>query len=289
MSASWAYGAWGSLPWGGASLTPGVNPPLIIYKYPTPNSIDVLENAPVIVSFFDPDLDLNTATAQLYIDGILAYDGATGFQSGFTGRVTNLSGVLTVQAYPLIGWAYEATVTASASIQDSGGRSASATWSWKVRANPICYAGTAPLPIELAIQQPMTLFLELEPVRQELLNNVLKITSLVKNAGNKAARVAYQHAFSTELSTVQNQYRLKDKKALQTTVCERQNVLITDEALMKLRPRIQAGIESLFTLGALPEVYTTGFSDYLDSTLPAYRVSLVANMIILARSYEIAS
>lgn len=286
MSASWGTGAWGSTPWGGGVVTPGVNPPQIIAKTPIPGAIDVLESAVVSVSFFDADYDLNTSTAEIKLNGNTAYSGVTGFSPGYAGIVTTIGGVHTVQVFAIAGWPYEAVITAYAYIEDLGGRSTAATWSWTIRANPICYTGTAPLPIELAIQQPLTLVLDLEPARQQLLNSVVKTNTLVKQQGNKAARVIYQYGFSTEINTVLNTYRLRDEDAIRSTVCERENVIITDRALTDIKDRIQAGIEALYTLKVIPQPYITNFMNYMDSTLPSYRVAVVATVVLLARAYE---
>jgi hypothetical protein len=290
MSVSWGAGVWGATPWGGGvTPTPGANPPQIISKSPASGAIDVLESAVVAVSFFDIDYDLNTASTVIKLNGVTVYSGTSGFSTGYTGVVTTLGGVHTVQVYPILGWSYESVITAYAYIEDMGGRSVSATWSWTIRANPICYTGVAPLPIETAIQQPLTLVLDLEPARQQILNNVLKTRTYVKQSGNKAARVVYQYAFSTEISAVLNPYRLRDNDALKTTVCEKENILITDKALMDIKDRIHAGIEALYTLKVIPQQYITNFMDYLDSTLPSYRVCVVANVVTLARAYEISN
>ena len=291
MTTGWGTGTWGFTAWGGTlpSSVVGTHAPQIIDKSPAPNAINVREDSPVAVWFFDADYDLDTPSAQIVINGVLAYDGVTGFQSGFTGRTSYSAGSFIVTVVRLGGWSYEQVVTVTASISDLTALSVSETWSWTVRANPVCYAGVTPLTIELQIQQPMTTFIELEVPRQVILANALKIAKLVNQQGNKAARVVYQLGFATELSTVLNRYNVRDTEALKTTVCERQNILIIDAQLHAVRDRIKAGIESLYTLRALPQEYVTGFMDYLDSTLPSYRVSLVANLVMLARAHETRS
>jgi hypothetical protein len=291
MTTGWGTGSWGFTAWGGtipASVV-GTHNPQIIDRAPVPNALGVREDAPVAVWFFDADYNLDTATAQIVINGELAYLGSSGFQPGYTGRVTYNAGSLIVLVARLGGWEFDEVVTVSAEIYDLTSLYTSDTWSWTVRANPICYTGVAPLPIEIKIQSPMDSFLEIEVARQVLFDNVLKLGRNVPQQGNKAARVIYQLAFETELSTILNPYNLKNKPALETTVCERENILVVDAQLQTIRGRIQAGIESLFTLQALPQAYVTGFTDYLDSTLPSYRVSLVANMVLLARAFETRS
>jgi hypothetical protein len=161
------------------------------------------------------------------------------------------------------------------------------TWDWTTRENPVCYTGLTPLPIELKIQQPMQQFLDLEPLRATFMDVALKTQpASTRQRNNKAARVIYQYGFSTELHTLLNPYRLRDKDALNSTVCERENVVKIDAALNKFKDRTQAGIQSLLTLGALPREYISGLVDYQDSTLPSYRVSLAANLLMFARSIE---
>jgi hypothetical protein len=168
------------------------------------------------------------------------------------------------------------------------GLSVDDTWSWRTRSNPICYTGLNPLEIESAIQQPLTAVLDLEPVRQVFINNALKVQdTAIANELNKATRVIYQHAFSTELSTVLNPYILRDENALASIVCERQNTLLIDQALTVYKERIRAGFQALFNQGSIPEELLNAFVDYQDSTIYSYRVSLVAIALLLARSIEL--
>lgn len=287
MSSKWGFSEWGKSPWGLA--VSGISEPQIINRFPLPNSIDVAENTPIAVWFFDADFNLDTSTTLIVINGVTAYSGVSGFSPEYTGTVNVTAGSLVIQLFKLGGFNYEETVTITASISDTTALSTTDTWSWKVKANPLCYGGNAPLPIELIIQQPIELFIGLEAARQALFDSVIKTNVAVNQRGNKAARVIYQLAFSTELSTVLNPYNLKNKDALKTTVCERENILKIDQRISTVKEPIKLGIQELYNKRVLPQEYVTGFMDYLDSALPSYRVSLVANMVLLARAYETRS
>jgi hypothetical protein len=288
MSSKWGFSSWGLSSWGYSQFA-GQSSPQIVQKAPLPNAVDVPEDAGVSVWFFDKDYNLDTSTVLITINGSTAYSGTGGFGLGYTGIVTYSAGSLIIQLIKLDGWAYGETVTVSASVFDTTALSVSDTWSWRVKENPICYNGAAPLPIELKIQQPMTKFLNLELPRKVILDSVLNLNKVVTLQGNKAARVVYQLGFSTELNTILNAYKLRNDEALKTTVCERANILVIDNALNKIRSDIQKGMQDLYNYRALPQEYIISFNNYLDSTLPSYRVSVVANMVLFARAYETQS
>ena len=285
---SWGIGEWGISPWGGALPTPaGDNPPIIVLRSPAANAVDVLENATISISFADFDLDLDTGTTLIEIDGVPVFTGLGGFAAGYVGSTSFSGGRFTVQFMKLGGWGFDTLVTVRAFIEDLTGKCADDTWNWRTRINPVCYSGLNPLAVELLVQSPMTTFLDLEPARQVFLDNALQIqTQAIANAGNKAARVLYQEAFNTEINTVLNPFDVRDEAALRSIVCERQRVTVIDAQLLRVLPRIREGMRSLFSLNALPREYLGEFNDYLDSTMYSYRVSLVANMIILARLVE---
>jgi hypothetical protein len=282
--ADWGTGSWGVGAWGGIEDGFGAHPTLIVTRLPAPGSRDNPENSVITVGFFDADYAINTADIDIYVNGTLAYT-ASAFEPGFVGRAGYNAGRFLVQIAAVTGYTFGSTVTVHATIPGE----VTDTWSWEVRSNGICYSGLTPLPIELAIQQPMTTFLEVEPIRLALMNAAIQSTSTTaaQQTANKQARVVYQWAFETELSTVLNPYALKNANALRSIVCERQNAAIVDRDLLALKDRAQAAINSLYTLRALPKEYTTGFLDYLDSTVYSYRVSLAANMVLLARAVEL--
>ena len=63
-------------------------------------------------------------------------------------------------------------------------------------------------------------------------------------------------------------------------------VLVVDDKLLVYRSRIEAGIQSLINKGIITREYVATFNDYLDSTNYNYRVSLVCNLVLLAKAIE---
>lgn len=286
--AEWGSEPWGLGSWGGLSdpEAPGDNEPVIVARSPAPGANDVNERALVAVVFFDPDGDLDTSTVLLEINGDTVYNGA--FASSYVGSVNYTAGAFSVQAVKLEGWGFDQTITVRGKISDSAGHTVDDTWKFNTRPNPICYAGLDPLAIEQAIQNPMTTFLTLEPLRKRFMSSALKTQEKsINNKGNKAARVLYKLAFDTELSTVLNPFGLRDEEALNTIVCERQNTKVIDTELSTLDRVLENAILELGSLGGFTDDYIRTFNDYKDSTLYSYRVSLVANLLLAAKSKEL--
>ena len=63
--------------------------------------------------------------------------------------------------------------------------------------------------------------------------------------------------------------------------------IVIDSKVLKFEDRVRQGIKSLINRGIITEQYITAFNDYLDSTNYNFRVSLVANLIILAKAIEL--
>jgi hypothetical protein len=288
----WGISEWGASEWG--DLTAIFPPPAssdgphIINRIPTANQLDVAENAVMSVSFFDPNFDLDTKSILININGRLVYSGALGFAPNYVGTTRTAAGTYTVQFTYTRGFLFGQTIKFYAYAADLAGNFTESYWDWRVRLNNAVYNGFQPLPIEVAIQQPFTTFLDLELFRQLFLSNALQPqNAVISNAGNKAARVMYQLAYATELSVILNPYNLKNAEALATRVAERQRALTITTALYKFRQHLDRAMSALQQLGALPESYTRGFVDYADSSLFIYRVSLVANMLLFAKAYEL--
>jgi hypothetical protein len=262
--------------------------PQIIERYPVANETAVVENPVITLKFFSKYDILDPTKTIVWINNEIVYDGSVGFTAGYAGSTQDLSTVFVLQFTKINGFSFGEKVTVRAYIEDTNTISVDQTWSWQIRKDTSVYDGIRPLAIETAIQQPLTTALELELFRQIFLNNALRVqTRSTDAAGNKAARVLYQTAFATELSTLQNAFALRDENALAVTVAERQSTRVLDNVLSKYRDRIPTAISSMQTLGILPEAYTSGFRDYLDSALYVYRVSLVANMLLYAKAYEL--
>lgn len=281
----WGTAQWGDARFGVRDTTGG---PLVIYKSPASNQLDVVEDTFITVQFFDPTYNLNTATAAITVDGVLAYVGSTGFSAGFIGKVSIAAGVLTVRLRGAAGFPFDKQVNVTAYVQDLTDLYTLDNWSFTIRSNPNTYDGLQPLPVEVALQSPFTTFISLEPYRTLLLDNALrKQGPALINTGNKAARVIYQVAFATELSTLLNPYDLYDKTAIASIVAEKENTRLLDKILMANAKMLKADIAAFHKLSGLDPAYLTAFSDYLDSTLYIYRVSLVANTLLFATAYEL--
>lgn len=288
----WGIGGWGFTPWGGAvpAALPGANPPYIVLRLPDPGTELVPPDAAIRVGFFDLDLNLNTLSTRIYINGAVAYSGATGFTAGYTGTAQFIAGVYVVYLAKLVGWGYGQTITVRGYIEDAGGLIADDTWSWTTLENPICYTGLSPLQCEIDIQSPLTTYLDLEPIRLQLFDVVLKLATYPassRNRENKAARVIYQQAFSSELAPLLNSRVAKNTKALAVVVCEKQRVIVINDALEPLKDRLQAAITQFYNTRALGSEYMGVLNDYLESLIYSYRVSLACNLVFLAKAIEL--
>lgn len=286
----WGLDPYGLSPYGSVSgLTGGEvgTAPLIIYQDPAPGVINAAEDTLVTVTFFDVDLD--AATIAIYINDSLVYDGTTGFAAGYLGIVQVLSSSVSVQIYKRGGWGYGRTVKVRGYAQDTTTLEVDATWSWTTTDNPVCYAGITPLPVETTLTQPLQRFIGVEQLRQHLFNVMLRrgIAS-ISNDATKSARVLYQHAYLTELSVLQNAYLLKNNEALATTVCEQQSTLNIDKTFNGRLYLIHGAMNDFKNQRVLDERYIREFTDYLDTSLYHYRVSLAANLVLLAGAIETA-
>lgn len=282
------YG-WGTTPWGyGNVVRSSTDGPVVISIYPIDGQLDVQEDTFVTVKFFDPTYNLDTLSVIILVDGIQAYSGTTGFSAGFVGRVSYAAGVLTVRLRGTLGFDFLRNVNMSAYTRDLTDLYVIANWSFRIRADPNNYTGLSPLPVEVALQTPMERFISLEQYRTLFLDNALRLQAIASTQpGNKAARVIYQSAFATELCTLLNPYDLRNKDALDAVVSERQNTRAIDKVLADNSKTLKADIQAFHELSGLDTAYLASFSDYLDSTLYIYRVSLVANVLLYAKAYEL--
>lgn len=290
----WGQSPWGDGVWGGDGVLGTLDPPfplgdtpVIITRYPTARQLEVAEDSQISVAIFDANYNLDTSYTKVYLDGVLVYGGSTGFNADYVGRDTYVAGTSRIVFKRRTGFSYGQTVTLRVEALDTNLNYVSDTWYFTVRNDPTCYTGLTPLPVETALTTPYVKFLSMEPLRQFMFNHVLK--DQTAQASAKAARAIYQLAYATELSALQNSFDLVNKNALATRVCEKQSPLIIDRALEKQRDNTTTAIRDLKNSGVLDEAYSHVFHDYLDSTLYIYRVSLVANMVLFAKNYELAA
>jgi len=291
----WGKNDWGFGAWGGEGVLNTLEPPLpseetpvIIRRVPYSGQLDVLEDSVISVSFFDYEYDIDPSETRIYVDGVLVYAGNTGFHNGYRGRASYTTGILMIELLRIPGFNFNQHVTLTAKAQDVGLNSCTDSWTFTVRDNPEIYAGLSVLPIEKALQIPFDTFLDLEFLRTVLFNVCLRgqIKS-TPNRNNKAARVINQLAFATELSTLQNPFGTRDTAALAVTVREKQNIRLIADALDAYKPQITSAINAFSTLKVLNASYIQSFHDYADSSLYIYRASLVANMLLFAKSTEL--
>lgn len=259
--------------------------PVIILKEPVPSDTNVKEDARIAIIFFDSDGDIDLSTVDVTINGTPVVVGSAVTGAGYIGSISVAAGRVIVELVNTSGWGFDTRVLITAAAEDSAAQRVQETWSWTTRSNPVCYTGTAPLPIETRLITPLTRYLDLDIVRQTLLDNALTTRS-VTDADLRAARVVYQLGYSTEINTVLNPYLVRNDEALAVTVCERNATLKIDAALDRVKSRIEQGIISIRTSGALPEEYRLSFESYLASTQYSYRVSLAANLVLLAHALE---
>lgn len=285
---TWGKSGWGSGIWGGGTVTPasilGNNAPIILERFPVPNDTDVPEGSAVRIVLFDSDGDIDSSSIVVTANGDTVYSAGS-YNAGYTGTVTTLAGRVVLLFVRDIGWGYRSTVQISISLVDVAGNSLADTWDWQTREKPVCYTGLTPLPIETQLLQPLTRFLNLDVVRKTLLDNAITVRN-APNADQRAARVVYQLAFGTEISTILNQTFVRDSGALATRVCERNTAIAIDKALAPQIKRLEAGIEALRTAGIASPEYTDAFKSYKDSQQYNYRVSLAANLVLAAVAAE---
>lgn len=288
----WGDGAWGTGVWAGdgvfgiSSSTSGTAP-YIINRYPNAGQINIRENSIITVQFFDNDGNLDNTSLLVYINGVVAYSGITGFSTGYIGTVDYSAGSAIVQLTTLTGFNFGQVVTVRGIAADTTPNTSDETWHFIVRDNPTCYSGLAPTPLEIGLQSPFTTFIGLEFLRTLMFDIIVKPQrQAVINRGNKAARAIAQLAYATELSTLQNAFALSSADTLDVKVCEKQSALRIDSYLQKYIKYVKTGIESM-RAGGLNDDYVRALKDYSDSSLYIYRVSLVANMLLFAKSTEL--
>jgi hypothetical protein len=290
----WGFGGWGVSPWGGAVPTPST-PILagtdlqIILKSPGAGEQNVLPSRVITVAFYSTVSSINVATTVIKVNGVTALSGVT-FLNGFNGHTKLFNGVFTVQIMTPVGWDYDSTYRVYAYVENLINEYVDAEWAWSTIANPICYPGLTPIPLEVVLQEPLQRLLPAEYLRSILLSSVLRLRGkAIKNAEAKAARVVYQTACASELSTLLNQYVERDTVALGSVVCEQDNTLAVDRALAPYTDIIKQAILALENKGFITREYINTFHDYLNSANYNLRVSLVCNLVIISKLFELKS
>lgn len=292
MAFGWGFGEWGLSPWGGGTpvsfdCVPAGPQVKILHRSPGPSEANVEPNKIVKIAFYDSTFNLDPSTVYVTFNEVAALSGST-FLNGFNGTFGTFNNIFTVQILNPAGWNYDSSYLTLAKIKNLSGECLEANWTWFTQADPVCYTGLTPVPIEVAIQQPLQTFLAAEFLRNLLLKTVIRLRGVsIKQAEAKAARVIYQTACNSELSSLLNQYVEREPSILQTIVCERENTLMVDQALLKYKDIIIQAINALQNKGFITREYVNTFHDYLDSTNYNLRVSLVCNLVILSKIFEV--
>lgn len=289
---------------------PADQQPQIVAQHPLPNATDVEVNSLISVSVYCPGMrtaPYGWSRLKLSNFGIvLAHTDLNGSVTVGTDvlgvKYTEVNDLHTVHCL-YRNFDYETTYKLEMGAR--GATNIQSEWGWEftTKSNAAYYDGHTPLEIELALQTPFTTFLDLEPLRKTFLqhalrpsvpmydntiqDNTVNAANSINEKANKAVRVLYQHAFITELKTLQNKYGTKNATAIAQVVAEKNNTLSLDKELMPLKDHLLQGIQALQTARVYPEEYATTFMDYLDSTLYTYRVSLIANILLMAKAVEL--
>lgn len=290
--AGWGFGEWGFTPWGGASPISTLCVPAgaqlqIVLRSPGPGEQNVPADKIVKIAFYDSTFSIDTSTIYVTLNGQAAVSGPN-FLNGYNGMTAMNLGVFTVQILNPLGWEYESNYETFVHLKNTSGECLEDKWTWYTGLNPLCYTGLTPLDIEVGLQTPFNSLLEAEFFRGLLFNSLLKSTNkTITNYNLKAARALYQTAFSTELSTVQNLYVPRDEKALATTVCEREKLLVVDSRINEYRDFAKKLINSLENVQIFSKEYIATFHDYLNSTNYNFRVSLICNLVMVSKALEV--
>jgi len=284
-------GPWGLYPWGRSQRPHYAVPtvlPQITYRAPASGQVEVFPTDTLHIHFFHANGLLDPTSALVYVNDTLVFDGIFGFAPYITGSVTFSTKEITLVIKPVQGFTYGKWTKIRAIMSDTEGHVVNEAWQFLVQDDPQCYTGLGVLPVETRLQRPLTTFIAMEHLRAALLDCVVpaKITP-IRNRDNKAARVIYQTAFLTELSTIQNKFSIKNAAALEVTVCEKENILRIDQAMAQHKNLAIAGIAEFRDYGILSESYTKGFLAYMDSTRYLYRTSLLANLVLYAAAHEL--
>lgn len=292
MASGWGFGEWGLTPWGGGTpisfdCVPAGPQMSMLIRSPGPSEVNVAPDRIVKIAFYDTTFNLDPSTVYVTFNQVAALSG-TNFLNGFNGTFGTFNNIFTVQILNPAGWNFDSSYVTFAKIKNLSGECLESQWTWFTQADPVCYTGLTPVPIEVSLQQPLQTFLAAEFLRNLLLKTVIKLRGIpIKQAEPKAARVIYQTACGSELSALLNQYVEREPSILQTVVCERENTVVVDRTLLQHKAIIIQAITALQNKGFITREYVNTFHDYLDSTNYNLRVSLVCNLVILSKIFEV--
>lgn len=260
----------------------GSTGPVLALLSPADGAINVSRATPIRVCVFAP-AGVSVAGITFTVDGQTPAPGAAGPETPFAGRtVYQIALPPTTPAGALI--------RVNAEITDTLARTASAAWSYTLLPEAGVYAGNDILPAEALLLTPMQIYLELEPVRQALLANAVRDTAgTLSNRNALAARVLYQTAFSSDISSTLNPFIRPNAQALASGIPTRRPLLELADVVDSYKKRIDAGLAQIFESGAYPKEFRNNFADYLGSLLYTQRVAAAAALVLLGRALEVVA
>lgn len=263
--------------------TPGA-PLALALALPLNNAVNVPLSAPIRVCTYS---EAETSSVAIYVDGVTAYNNSD-FINGYHGFVKDFVDRRFFEFAPHDGFVPGKTYTILVEAHDFTAALTTAGWSFTA-VGVDAYTGNALLPLERALLTPLSRFLELEPVRQMLLQQVvINTTTNTPNRDNIAARALYQLAYESEISSALNPFATLTKSALDSVIPSKRPTLELASLVESFDGRIQLGLTQLFSSGAFPREFRNNFADYLESLLYSYRVSAAATLVFLACAIEAA-
>lgn len=263
----------------------GENTGTILFRQPAHRDIGVSPDVVMILRVHSADYNLDLSTVDISVNGDTAYEEGE-FKNEFTGIYKEEFGGFVIGIIPPEELGYDEPSTIKVGLADSDLNQTVDRWYFNTESDPFCYGGNLPINIEKQLSLPLQDFLEVERLRQLLYSLVLK-KDAENNKQNKSARVIYQLAYSTELSSILNTHLAKDTQALDSYVCDQRRVVDVAKKLDKKKDIVKAAIQELHNNNVLRREYITTLFDYLDSTLFNYKVSLAANIVLLAKAVEV--
>ncbi len=278
---SWTSNTWLSSPPLFPAGTPGA-PLVLALALPLNNAVNVPLSAPIRICTYAA---VETSSMAIYVNGVVAFNNAE-FVNGYHGFKRDFANRRFFEFAPHDGFVPGKTYTVLVEANDFTAALTTAGWSFTAVGTDV-YTGNALLPLERALLTPLARFLELEPVRQMLLQQVvINTTSNTPNRDNIAARALYQLAYESEISAALNPFAPLTKSALDSVIPSKRPTLELAALVESFDGRIQLCLTQLFNSGAFPREFRNNFADYLESLLYSYRVSAAATLVFLACAIE---
>ena len=282
----WASNTWLSAPPLFTGGSGGVLGPSFALISPSNGAASVDAETPLRLAVYTTDTPVSVIVS---VNGVTAYFAGV-FSAGWKGIDRDFAGRKFLEIVPTAGFAEKTLYRVTAAATDASSNVTQASWTFTRDAAVATYGGTNLLTEEAWLLSPMEIFLNLEPLRQMLLQQVLRDeASSITNRNAIAARAIYQLAFETEISALLNGWVARNAAATKVRIVQRRPALALAQRVDAFRGSIDQGMASLFASGLLPREYRNNLADHLDSLLYSYRVSAAATLLFLARAAEVAA